>query len=101
VDDLGQLERLRTLPPGIPEDALAEVARELGRPADREACEREITEAVRLQCLGDLTSFDRLRSPLKAVAQMRFENAVERGLVTAAIFNASTGLSMTRLGWRI
>jgi hypothetical protein len=96
--ELELLERLRELPPAIPDSALDELAREIHRPVDRETCEREITAAVRLRCLGDLTSFDRLRAPLKAIAHVRFENAVELGLATAAIFSATSGLPLTPSG---
>jgi hypothetical protein len=95
VDELDRIDRLRRLPPAIPDSALDELAREIHRPVDRAACEREITAAVRLRCAGDLSSFDRLCAPLKAIAHVRFENAVELGLATAAMFSATSGLPLT------
>jgi hypothetical protein len=95
MDDLERTQRLRALPPAIPDYALSELAAELHHPVDREACEREVTAAVRLRCVGDLSSFDHLRAPLKAVAHTRFANALELGLATAALFNATTGLPLT------
>jgi hypothetical protein len=96
MDDLERVQRLRTLPPAIPAASLEELARELLQPVDRDLCERQVTAAVRLRCLGDLTSFDQLRSPLKAIAHVRFENAVELGLAQVAMFSGTTGLPITR-----
>jgi hypothetical protein len=44
MDDLERTQRLRALPPAIPDYALSELADELHCPVDREACEREIVE---------------------------------------------------------
>jgi hypothetical protein len=85
VSDLERIAAVRALGPAIPDYSVAALEGELHRPVDREGLERQVARAVELRLLGDLTSFDHLADPLRQVAFVKFDNALDAGLLAPGV----------------
>jgi hypothetical protein len=87
---LERWQQVAALPPAVPDATLDEIAAMLHRRIDRDEAEARHARR-RAAAAGDLSSFDSLPAPLRAIASVRFDNALAAGLASATVrMTAST-----------